>query len=74
MSALRLSGPADCRPEIHHRLDEIARLVGGHHLEDEGLRFLARDVLQPAQPRHHARDIGVDGRRLLTEGDRRDCG
>ena len=56
---------ADRRAEIHHRLREVARPVGGDQLLQQhaylGLRIRQRRA-DLEQPRHHALDIAVDHR------------
>ena len=76
--AFRTAWPArraQRRPQVHHRLREVARPPLGGQRARELLDLPARPrqrLLDRVQPRDDAQHVAVDGRRPLAEGDRRD--
>jgi hypothetical protein len=68
--ALRRLGAADCRAEVHQGLGKIPGPAGWGHRDGRAANF--RFAGQRVQAGNDPLDIGIDGRGVGTEGDRRD--
>jgi gluconate kinase len=55
-----ISGPADGRAEVHHRLDEVAGARPRHHFKRELLDSRLVGALEPMEAGDHALDVRID--------------
>jgi hypothetical protein len=72
IAAAGVPRPTNGRPEIHHCLDKIARVFGGHKIEEQAFDLGSQGLPATVQARNNPLHVRVDRSSLLAKGNRRD--